>query len=76
MKTSKAKTVTKPKKTSEAGVPVKRKKVSVSKSLPGEEEIREKAKEIYNERIARGEHGSPESDWLEAEKLLRGPKKK
>ena len=35
------------------------------------EEIREKAKEIYNQRIARGEVGSAESDWLKAEEYLK-----
>ena len=72
MKTSKGMIPSKPKKTSEAGKTVKSKKVTISKSEPGEEEIREKAREIYYERIARGEHGTAESDWLEAEELLRG----
>ena len=40
--------------------------------MASEEEIREKAREIYYERIARGEHGTPESDWHEAEELLKG----
>lgn len=75
MKTSKTKTISKLKKTSEAGKAVKGKKVTTGKSRPGEEEIREKAKEIYHERIARGEHGTAEDDWLKAEKLLRGSKK-
>jgi hypothetical protein len=72
MKTSKAKAISKPKKTSDAGEALKSKKVTTSESLPGEEEIREKAREIYYERIARGEHGTAEGDWLEAEELLRG----
>jgi hypothetical protein len=72
MKTTKAKTVSKPKKTADAGITLKKKKVTTSKNVPGEEEIREKAREIYYERIARGEHGTPESDWREAEELLRG----
>ena len=72
MKTTKAKTVSKPKKTSDAGITLKKKKVTTGKNVPGEEEIREKAREIYYERIARGEHGTPESDWREAEELLRG----
>jgi hypothetical protein len=71
-KTSKAKAISKPKKTSEAGEALKNKKVTTSKSVPGEEEIRKKAREIYFERIARGEHGTEEDDWLEAEELLRG----
>jgi hypothetical protein len=54
-----------------AGKVVKRKKVIAGKPGPREEEIREKAKEIYNDRIARGEHGSAENDWHKAEELLR-----
>jgi hypothetical protein len=38
---------------------------------PTEEEIREKANEIYNQRIERGEHGTDISDWIEAEVYLR-----
>jgi hypothetical protein len=72
MKTSKTNAISKPKTTSVAGKAVKSKKVSSSKSEPSDEEIRNKAREIYYERIARGEHGTPENDWLEAEKLLKG----
>ena len=72
MKTSKTNAIRKPKTTSETGKAVKSKKVSSSKSEPGEDEIRNKAREIYYERIARGEHGTPEDDWLEAERLLKG----
>jgi hypothetical protein len=72
MKTSKGNAISKPKKTSEAGKVSKSRKVTSRKSGPSEEEIREKAREIYYERIARGEHGTAESDWLEAEELLRG----
>lgn len=71
MKTTKTKTVSKPKKTSGAAKTVK-KKVTTGKYVPTEEEIREKAREIYYERIARGEHGSPDGDWREAEELLKG----
>jgi hypothetical protein len=74
MGTTKAKTVTKTKKTPEAGKVVKRKKIESKQSNPGEAEIREKAKAIYIERISRGEHGTPESDWLKAEQLLTGSK--
>ena len=70
--TTKAKTVSKPKKTSAAAKPIKQKKVASAKYVPGEDEIREKAREIYYERIARGEHGTPEGDWREAEELLKG----
>jgi hypothetical protein len=39
--------------------------------VPGEDEIRAKAQELYNDRIFRGESGTAEGDWLKAEKLLR-----
>jgi hypothetical protein len=71
MKTSKEKTPGKPKKTSAPGKTVKSKKVA-SKSEPSDEEIREKAREIYYERISRGEHGTAESDWHEAKEILSG----
>ena len=70
--TTKAKTVSKSKKTSSSPKTVKQKKVVSAKYVPGEDEIREKAREIYYERIARGEHGTPEGDWREAEELLKG----
>ena len=69
MKTSKEKS--KPKKTSKVKEVVKNKKVKITKQGPTEEEIRDKAMEIYQQRINRGEHGTAENDWLEAEKLLR-----
>lgn len=72
MKTTKAKTTSKPAKTNTAGNTVKAKKAASGKYVPSEEEIREKAREIYYERIARGEHGTPEADWREAEELLKG----
>jgi hypothetical protein len=72
MKTSKTTAAGKTKKTSGAVKKVKTKKVTSSKYVPSEDEIREKAREIYYERIARGEHGTPESDWREAEELLKG----
>ena len=75
MKTSKAKTTSKPKQAPVTGKVVKSNKVTVIKSGPGEEEIRAKAKEIYLERIARGEHGTPENDWHKAEQLLKDTKK-
>jgi hypothetical protein len=72
MKTTKTKTVSKPKKTSDTGKTLNKKKAVPSKSTPTEDQIREKAREIYYERIARGEHGTPENDWHEAEELLKG----
>ncbi len=71
MKTTKTKTVSKTKKDSDAGKTIKNKKATIGKYSPTEEEIREKAREIYYERIARGEHGTPEDDWREAEELLK-----
>jgi hypothetical protein len=72
MKTSKTTATGKTKKTSDAGKTLKKKKVTSAKYVPGEDEIREKAREIYYERISRGEHGTPEGDWREAEELLKG----
>jgi hypothetical protein len=72
MKTTKTKTVSKPKKASDPAKTAKPKKTTAGKYVPTEDEIREKAREIYYERIARGEHGSPENDWREAEQLLKG----
>jgi hypothetical protein len=70
MKPIKEKAISKPKKTSGTGKPVKSSKTKSAKAKPTEEEIREKAREIYYERIARGEHGTPEDDWREAEEIL------
>jgi hypothetical protein len=75
MKTSKAKAISKPKKNSVPKKAVRSKKVSTSKSEPREAEIREKAKEIYHQRIAHGEYGTPLDDWFKAEDLLKGSKK-
>jgi len=72
MKTSKEKTISKPKKSVAAGKSTTKKKVTSGKSAPSEDEIRDKAREIYYERMARGEHGTSEDDWREAEELLRG----
>ena len=72
MKTAKTKTVKQPKKTTSAEKASQTRKTSPAKYVPGEDEIREKAREIYYERIARGEHGTSEDDWREAEEILRG----
>lgn len=68
MKTSKT---SQQKKVTASGKTVKTKKNLPGKYIPNEDEIREKAREIYYERIARGEHGTPEGDWREAEELLK-----
>jgi hypothetical protein len=60
----------KSKKISKAEDSVKSKKVIVSKYGPSEEDIREKANEIYLQRLELGEFGTAESDWSEAEKYL------
>jgi hypothetical protein len=72
MKTSKEKSVSKPKKTTGTVKANKSGKIATLRSGPSEEEIRIKAKEIYHERISRGEHGTAEQDWLKAEQLLAG----
>ena len=69
MKTSKTSKISKPEKTAK---PLKSRKKAAGKYVPTEEEIREKASEIYYERIARGEHGTAEGDWHEAEEILKG----
>jgi len=69
MKTSK--TSSKSGKTFKDAGTVESKKVTIRKSIPGEEEIREKALEIYNQRIERGEQGTAENDWFEAQNYLR-----
>ena len=68
---TKAKTKTTGTKTVAASKSVKSGKVSASRSHPGEEEIRKKALELYNERVLKGEHGSAEDDWRNAERLLK-----
>jgi hypothetical protein len=65
----KTKTVRQPKKVTSAGKTVT-KASPPEKILPGEEQIREKAREIYFERIALGKQGTAEDDWREAEELL------
>lgn len=81
MATSKAtakttsKTPGKGKKSTTAAVTGKVVKAAKPKLAQGEDQIRVKALEIYNERVIRGEHGTAESDWLKAEKLLAGKKK-
>jgi hypothetical protein len=67
----KTKAVRQPKKATSAGKTVTKKAPHV-KQIPGEEQIREKAREIYFERIARGKQGTAEDDWREAEELLMG----
>jgi hypothetical protein len=69
-KTAKSKVATKPAKASGSNE-VKVKQVDTVKSAPTEEQIREKAKEIYHQRLLRGEYGTAQEDWIKAEKLLK-----
>ncbi|HPE76643.1 MAG TPA: hypothetical protein P5210_09865 [Draconibacterium sp.] len=50
-------------------------KTTKAKPVITEEDIRKKAQEIYNARVASGEEGNHESDWLKAEKALKAGKK-
>jgi len=53
------------------------KKSATAKKSSDFEAIRKKAEEIYHARIARGEHGTADGDWLLAEQSLKkGGKKK
>ncbi|HLO58140.1 MAG TPA: hypothetical protein VK179_05330 [Bacteroidales bacterium] len=45
-----------------------------NKKTPSEEEIREKAQQIYNERMVRGEYGTELDDWQRAEEILMNGK--
>jgi hypothetical protein len=80
MKTTKAKTASKPKKTTKAGKAVKkkevttRKKVSAVSYIPTEDEIRQKANEVYLQRMAHGEVGTAMDDWNKAIELLKNPR--
>ncbi len=49
-------------------------KVVKKESGPTEAEIRAKAEQLYKERIAKNIPGTQESDWLNAEKILKGLK--
>jgi hypothetical protein len=48
----------------------KNKKVILVRPKPDEKDIRKKASELYHQRIEKGEHGTAEEDWIEAEKYL------
>ena len=79
-KTTKAKTAGKTKKTVKTGEKLKTTKVTARKktpaastrSTPSEEDIRQKAYEIYHQRLARGEAGNDMDDWKKAVELLKG----
>jgi hypothetical protein len=76
METSKPKRrVSRPKKAAEAvtvaAKAVRSRKSTTVKAGPTEEDIRVRATEIYNERVSRGEFGSPEDDWFKAVESLK-----
>jgi hypothetical protein len=71
-----AKTTTKKVTAKPAAAAAKTTKTATAKPAITEEDIRKKAQEIYNARIASGEAGSPESDWMNAEKALKAGRKK
>jgi hypothetical protein len=69
--TTKSKVTSKSGKTSGSGNELKNKINPTSGSKPTEEQIRDKAREIYHERLKRGEYGTAMDDWHQAEKLLK-----
>jgi hypothetical protein len=68
MKNSKTAIVSK--KSKKAIEPSEAKSVKVSNSALSEADIRKKANEIIHQRIERGEPGTEENDWIEAEKYF------
>lgn len=64
------------KKATEKPAAAKTTKTTAAKPAITEEDIRKKAEEIYNARVAAGEPGDHESDWLNAEKALTLVKKR
>lgn len=76
MKTSTPKkTTANPKKSTSASTAAKPKKVTPSKPEPDEEAVRQKAHQIYLDRMSRGESATPEEDWDKALKALKKSKK-
>ena len=69
--TTKSKVINKPGKTSGTDNSLKNKSNPTRSTQPTEEQIREKAKEVYHERLKRGEYGTALDDWHTAEKLLK-----
>ncbi len=69
--TTKSKVNSKSGKTSGSSNELKNKINPTSGSKPTEEQIRDKAREIYHERLKRGEYGTAMDDWHQAEKLLK-----
>ena len=59
------------KKVSVKAAATKTTKTSTKKAAVSEADIRAKAEEIYNARVAKGENGTAEGDWIAAEKALK-----
>jgi hypothetical protein len=74
-KATEKKTVAK-KATTKKATTAKTKTTGTKKTKPvfTEADIRQKAQEIYHARIASGEPGTEESDWLKAEEALKAGK--
>lgn len=53
-----------------------KKAAPAEKPQPARAEIEKRAREIYENRVAKNLPGDAESDWLQAEKELRSGKKK
>jgi hypothetical protein len=73
MATSKTVKTGNKKKTSKAEELLKSEIVENRNAPLEEEDIRQKAAQIYHERLASGENGTELSDWLQAEATLRYP---
>lgn len=71
MKTSNTKESTRSKTTRTTNVASKARKSKALRPEPDEEEVRKKAREIYNKRVKKGEPGTELDDWYKAEKLLK-----
>ena len=71
-----AKTTAKKATAKPAAAATKATKTTTAKPAITEEDIRKKAQEIYNARIASGEASTPESDWMNTEKALKAGRKK
>lgn len=64
-----------PKKVAAKKAPAKKAPAAKAKPAITNEDIKKKAEEIYQARLASGEQGNQESDWLNAEKALKSSKK-
>jgi hypothetical protein len=59
-----------PKKNSKVTKPIKNNIIIENKPAYTHEEIRQKANELFIQRIEIGENGTAEQDWINAEKAL------